>query len=79
MKILVLGCKGQLGRCLNDQLTNTDFQVTYTSRDQIDIADFDNIKKINLPKENCLQISSISKVGLDTAKKMIFKTINSIK
>ena len=27
MKILVLGCKGQLGRCLNDQLTNTDHEV----------------------------------------------------
>ena len=40
MKILVLGCKGQLGRCLNDQLRNTDHEVVYTSRDQIDIADF---------------------------------------
>ena len=41
MKILVLGCKGQLGRCLNDQLTNTDHEVIYTSREQIDIADFE--------------------------------------
>ena len=41
MKVLVLGCKGQLGRCLNDQLINTDYEVTYTSRDQVDIADFD--------------------------------------
>ena len=44
MKILVLGCKGQLGRCLNDQLTNTDHEVTYTSREQIDIADFEVTK-----------------------------------
>ena len=41
MKILVLGCKGQLGRCLKDQLVNTDHGVFYTSRDQIDIADFE--------------------------------------
>ena len=41
MKVLVLGCKGQLGRCLNDQLINTDYEVTYTSRDQVNIADFD--------------------------------------
>ena len=41
MKVLVLGCKGQLGRCLNDQLINTNYEVTYTSRDQIDIADLE--------------------------------------
>ena len=44
MKILVLGCKGQLGKCLNDQLINTDHEVTYTSREQIDIADFEVTK-----------------------------------
>ena len=44
MKVLVLGCKGQLGRCLNDQLINTDYEVTYTSRDQIDIADFEEAR-----------------------------------
>jgi|TARA_B110000093_G_C12904557_1_gene381930 dTDP-4-dehydrorhamnose reductase len=40
MKILVLGSKGQLGQCLNDQLKNTDHNVVYASREQIDIADF---------------------------------------
>ena len=44
MKVLFLDCKGQLGRCLNDQLLNTNFKVTYTSRDQIDIADFDEAR-----------------------------------
>ena len=44
MKVLVLGCKGQVGRCLNDQLINTDYDVTYTSRDQIDIADFEEVR-----------------------------------
>ncbi len=41
MKILVLGCKGQLGRCLFDQLKNTDHKVLFTSREQIDISDFE--------------------------------------
>ena len=40
MKILVLGCKGQLGLCLNDQLINSHNEVIYTSREQIDIGDF---------------------------------------
>jgi|TARA_B110000879_G_scaffold123138_1_gene162939 dTDP-4-dehydrorhamnose reductase len=44
MKILILGCKGQLGRCLNDQLINTDYEVIFTSREQIDISNFEVTK-----------------------------------
>ena len=51
MKILVLGSKGQLGQCLNDQLAITEHEVVYTSRGQIDIADF---------KETNAQILKIS-------------------
>ena len=39
MKILVLGSKGQLGLCFFDQLVKTDYEVIYTSRSEIDIAD----------------------------------------
>ena len=45
MKIIVLGRKGQLGRCLNDQLAKTDHDVVYTSREQIDITDFEATKR----------------------------------
>jgi dTDP-4-dehydrorhamnose reductase len=44
MKILVLGCKGQLGRCLNDQLSNIGQEAIYTSRENIDISDFEDTK-----------------------------------
>ena len=44
MKILVLGSKGQLGQCLNDQLATTEHDVVYTSRVQIDIADLEATK-----------------------------------
>ena len=48
MKILVLGCKGQLGRCLNVILAKTAYKVYYTSREQIDIANIESTKrKIN--------------------------------
>jgi dTDP-4-dehydrorhamnose reductase len=40
MKILVLGSKGQLGQCLNDQLSHKEYEVVYTTREQIDISDF---------------------------------------
>lgn len=38
MKILVLGSEGQLGRCLYDQLINTDYQVLFASRSNIDLS-----------------------------------------
>jgi dTDP-4-dehydrorhamnose reductase len=44
MKILVLGSKGQLGQCLNDQLVMTEHDVVYTTREQIDIAEFEVTK-----------------------------------
>ena len=34
MKILILGCKGQLGRCLNDQLINTDYASASITKSQ---------------------------------------------
>ena len=44
MKVLVLGSKGQLGRCLNDQLDSTDLNVIYTSRELLDITNFEETK-----------------------------------
>ena len=39
MKILVIGSKGQLGSCLADQLRDTEHEVIYASRAEIDISD----------------------------------------
>lgn len=44
MIILVLGSKGQLGRCLNDQLGTLGHEVIYTSHEQIDITEFEFTK-----------------------------------
>ena len=61
MKILVLGCKGQLGQCLNDQLAITEHDVVYASREQIDIADFEaNAKQIlNISARYCNQCNCL--------------------
>ena len=40
MKILILGSQGQLGRCLYDQFSQTDYELIYHSRADTDIADF---------------------------------------
>jgi dTDP-4-dehydrorhamnose reductase len=68
MKILVLGCKGQLGRCLNDQLTNTDHDVIYTSREQIDIADFEVTKNQILKASPDLIINATAYTAVDKAE-----------
>ena len=39
MKVLVLGSKGQRGRCLYDQFIRTDYQVIYETRADFNITD----------------------------------------
>ena len=68
MKILVLGCKGQLGRCLNDQLINTDHEVIYTSREQIDIANFEQTKNQILEISPELVINATAYTAVDKAE-----------
>ena len=68
MKILVLGCNGQLGRCLNDQLTNTDHEVIYTSREQIDITDFAQTKNKILKTSPDLIINATAYTAVDNAE-----------
>ena len=45
MRIIVLGCSGQLGKCLNDQLSKTNHEVIYTSRNELDITDFKAVRR----------------------------------
>ena len=68
MKILVLGCKGQLGRCLNDQLKNTDHEVIYTSRGQIDIADFEVTKSKILKFAPDIIVNATAYTAVDKAE-----------
>ena len=44
MKILVLGSNGQLGRCLADQFSGTDYETIFTSRADLDVADLSGSK-----------------------------------
>ena len=44
MKILVIGSNGQLGKCLKDQFKNETYDVTFSTREEIDITDFEKTK-----------------------------------
>tara|TARA_B110000879_G_scaffold49925_1_gene70398 strand:- start:649 stop:1524 length:876 start_codon:yes stop_codon:yes gene_type:complete len=68
MKILVLGSKGQLGQCLNDQLKNTDHDVVYTSRGQIDIAEFAVTKTQILEISPDIVINATAYTAVDKAE-----------
>ena len=68
MKILVLGSKGQLGRCLNDQLAITDHEVVYTSRGQMDIAEFEVTKAQMLGISPDIVINATAYTAVDKAE-----------
>jgi len=68
MKILVLGCKGQLGSCLKDQLENTTHEVIYTWREHIDIIDFDVAKRKILDIFPDLIINATAYTAVDKAE-----------
>ena len=80
MKILVLGSRGQLGRCLNDQLLNTDHEVFYTSRDQINIADFEATKNkiINISPDVIINASAYTAVDKAEEDQEIADLINHL-
>ena len=80
MRVLVLGCKGQVGRCLNDQLINTDYEVTYTSRDQIDIADFEEarIKITHIAPDVIINASAYTAVDKAENDKVTADLINHL-
>jgi len=80
MKILVLGCKGQLGRCLNDQLVNTDHEVFFMSRDQIDIADFKATKSqfLNIAPEVVINATAYTAVDKAEEEREIANLVNHL-
>ena len=68
MKILVLGSKGQLGQCLYDQLSDTNHEVLYTSRMQIDITDFGATRNKLLDIAPDLVINATAYTAVDKAE-----------
>jgi dTDP-4-dehydrorhamnose reductase len=70
MKILVLGSKGQIGRCLMDQLEKTGLEVIYTSRLQIDITDFTVTKDKILEIAPGIIINVAAFTAVDSAEDM---------
>lgn len=68
MRIILLGCTGQLGRCLNDQLKHTNYEVIYTSRSELDITDFEEVRNFFLEACPDIIINATAYTAVDKAE-----------
>tara|TARA_B100000787_G_scaffold170133_1_gene164221 strand:- start:1011 stop:1901 length:891 start_codon:yes stop_codon:yes gene_type:complete len=68
MRMLVLGSKGQLGCCLADQLSYTDYDVIYTSRSEIDMADLAGTKASIIDLRPNIVINASAYTAVDKAE-----------
>lgn len=68
MKLLVLGCNGQLGRCLKDQIVNKDYEVTFLSRMQMDITDLLTTRRDILKISPDIIINASAYTAVDNAE-----------
>ena len=68
MKVLVLGSKGQLGKCLLDQLIKTSYEVIYLSRSDFDIGDLKSLSENMLLLKPAIVINASAYTAVDNAE-----------
>ena len=68
MKILVLGSKGQLGKCLANNLQKTNHKVSHTSRKEIDVANLELTRKHILKISPDVIINATAYTAVDKAE-----------
>ncbi len=68
MKILVLGAQGQLGRCLIDQFKDTQHEVIFCAKAEVDITDFLHTKNIISKLRPDVVINSAAYSAVDDAE-----------
>lgn len=80
MKILVLGSKGQLGRSLYDQIKSTKHETIFTSREQIDVSNFEDTKNqiLKICPEVVINASAYTAVDKAEEDKQTANTINHL-
>jgi len=78
--ILIIGSKGQLGQCLSSQLDKTYYEVIYTSRKEINIANLGatKVKIININPSIVINASAYSDVDKAEENKQAAELINHL-
>ena len=69
MKIVILGANGQLGKCFNDQFTNTRHEIIYLKKIDLNVCDFNKTKKKLTTLNPDLVINSSAYTDVDNAEK----------
>ncbi len=68
MKILVLGSKGQIGRCLADQSKSNVNETVLTTRTELDMTDFSQVKGKISEAKPCVVINAAAYTDVDKAE-----------
>ena len=68
MKVLILGCNGQLGQCLIDQLQGTNYEVIACGRDLADIGDLVTTKDLIANTKPYAVINASAYTAVDKAE-----------
>jgi dTDP-4-dehydrorhamnose reductase len=68
MKVLILGSKGQLGHCLFDQFSSSEYELIYSSREEIDISNLDETKLKIVDINPSVVINSSAYTNVDKAE-----------
>ena len=68
MKVLVLGANGQLGRCLADQLADTNYSVTLASRAEIDLSNLEATRAALVSLQADVVINASAYTAVDKAE-----------
>ncbi|MDG1818291.1 MAG: dTDP-4-dehydrorhamnose reductase [Porticoccaceae bacterium] len=68
MKVLVLGANGQLGRCLADQLADTNHSVTLASRAEIDLSNLEATRAALVSLQADVVINASAYTAVDKAE-----------
>jgi len=69
MKIVVFGSRGQLGNCIADQLSGTNYDLVYTSRADVDICDFTGVRSVLEEARPDVVINATAFTAVDEAEK----------
>ena len=68
MKILILGSNGQLGRCLRDQFSATNYQVIFSSRSENDVSDLAVTEKYLIAINPDIIVNATAYTAVDKAE-----------
>ena len=68
MKILITGADGQLGRCLQDKLQETDYEVVALNRKSMDITDSTAVKDVFEQHKPDVVINAAAYTAVDKAE-----------